>query len=305
MKIALLSRNQKLYSTEKLVEAAVNRGHEVVVLDVLRAYMKIASHNPTIHYQGERLEGFDAVIPRIGASVIGYGTAVLRQFEMMGVVSLNESVAITRARDKLRLMQLLARKGVGIPRTSYANRPDEIRHVIQMVGGAPLVIKLLEGSQHIGVILAETQKAAESVIEGFMDVKTDIMIQEYMPEAEDSDLRCIVIGDRVVAAIKRKAPAGEFRTALHLGGKSSRVRITPQERATARKAARIIGLNVAGVDIVRSNHGPVVTDVHSSPELKGIESATGKNVADMIIADLEKLQRRKTHARGKKPARAI
>ena len=305
MKIALLSRNRKLYSTEKLIEAAVNRGHEVVVLDVLRAYMKIASHNPTIHYEGERLEGFDAVIPRIGASVIGYGTAVLRQFEMMGVVSLNESVAITRARDKLRLMQLLARKGVGIPLTSYANRPDEICHVIEMVGGAPLVIKLLTGSQHIGVILAETQKAAESVIEGFMDVKTDIMIQEYMPEAGDSDLRCIVIGDRVVAAIKRRAPAGEFRTALHLGGKSSTVRITPQERATARRAAHIIGLNLAGVDIVRSNRGPVVTDVHSSPELKGIESATGKNVADMIIADLEKLQLRKTHTRGKKPARVI
>jgi ribosomal protein S6--L-glutamate ligase len=301
MKIALLSRNQKLYSTEKLVEAAVNRGHEVVVLDVLRAYMKIASLNPTIHYRGARLEGFEAVIPRIGASVIGYGTAVLRQFEMMGVVPLNESVAITRARDKLRLMQLLARKGVGIPLTSYANRPDEIRHVIKMVGGAPLVIKLLSGSRHIGVILAETQKAAESVIEGFMDVKTDIMIQEYMPEAGDSDLRCIVIGDRVVAAIKRKAPVGEFRTALHLGGKSSPVRITPEERATARKAARIIGLNVAGVDIVRSKHGPVVMDVHSSPEMKGIESATGKNVADMIIADLEKLQLRKSRAQAKKP----
>ena len=305
MKIALLSRNRMLYSTEKLVETAVDRGHEVVVMDVLRAYMQIASHTPTIHYRGKRLEGFDAVIPRIGASVIGYGTAVLRQFEMMGVVSLNESVAITRARDKLRLMQLLARKGVGIPLTSYANRPDEIRHVIKMVGGAPLVIKLLEGSRHIGMVLAETQKAAESVIEGFMDVKTDILIQEYMPEAGDSDLRCIVIGDRVVAAIKRKAPVGEFRTALQLGGKSSPVRITPEERATARKAARISGLNVAGVDIVRSNRGPVVSDVHSSPELKGIESATGKNVADMIIADLEKLQLRKTHTLAKKPGRVI
>ena len=301
MKIALLSRNRELYSTEKLVEAAEKRGHEVVVLDVLRAYMKISSKDPAIHYQGERLEDFDAVIPRIGASVIRYGTAVLRQFETMGVVSLNESVAVTRARDKLRLMQLLARKGVGIPLTSYANKPDDIRHVIDMVGGVPLVIKLLSGSRHIGAILAETRKAAETVIDGFMDVKTDIMIQEYMPEAGNSDLRCIVIGDRVVAAIKRKAPRGEFRTALHLGARPGPVRITPEERATARKAAHTIGLNVAGVDIVRSNRGPVVTDVNSSPELKGIESATGKNVADLIIADLEKLHLRKKRPRAKKP----
>ena len=299
MKIALLSQNRKLYSTEKLVEAAENRGHEVVVLDVLRAYMKIASHNPSIHYKGERLEGFDAVIPRIGASVTRYGTAVLRQFEMMGVVSLNESVAITRAREKLRLMQLLARKGVGIPLTGYANRPDEIRDVIKLVGGTPLVIKLLEGARHIGVVLAETQKAAETVIEGFMDVKSDILIQEYMPEAGNSDLRCIVIGGKVVAAIKRQAPRGEFRTALHYGAKAGPVRITPEERAIAVRAARVIGLNVAGVDIVRSNRGPVVTDVISSPGLKGIEATTGKNLADMIIVNLGKLRPGKTRTRGK------
>jgi ribosomal protein S6--L-glutamate ligase len=299
MKIALLSRNRKLYSTEKLIEAAEKRGHEVVVLDVLRAYMKIAAHQPSIHYRGERLEGFGAVIPRIGASVTGYGTAVLRQFEMMGVTSLNESVAITRARDKLRLMQLLDRKGVSIPRTAYANRPDEIRDVIKMVGGAPLVIKLLEGSRHIGVVLAETQRAAENVIEGFMDVKTDILIQEYMPEAKDSDLRCIVIGGKVAAAVVHKVPRGEFRAALHLRGKPGQVRITPDERSAATRAARILGLNVAGVDIVRSKRGPVVTDVISSPDLEEIESATGKNVADMIIANLEKLQPGKTRTRGK------
>ena len=299
MKIALLSRNRKLYSTEKLIEAAEKRGHEVVVLDVLRAYMKIAAHQPTIHYSGERLKGFDAVIPRIGASVTGYGTAVLRQFEMLGVASLNESVAITRARDKLRLMQLLDRKGVSIPRTAYANRPDEIRDVIKMVGGAPLVIKLLEGARHIGVVLAETQRAAENVIEGFMDVKTDILIQEYMPEAKNSDLRCIVIGGKVVAAIVHKVPRGEFRDALHLRGKPGQVRITPQERAIATRASRILGLNVAGVDIVRSKRGPVVTDVISSPDLQVIESATGKNLADMIIANLEKLQPGKTRTRGK------
>ena len=299
MKIALLSQNRKLYSTAKLIEAAENRGDEVVMLDVLRAYMKIASFDPTIHYKSEILQGFDAVIPRIGSSVAGYGTAVLRQFEMMGVASLNESVAITRAQDKLRLMQLLARRGVGIPRTGYANRPDEIRDVIKMVGGAPLVIKLLEGSRHIGVVLAETQRAAENVIAGFMDIKTAILIQEYMPEARDSDLRCIVLGGKVVAAIKRKFPRGEFRNALHLVGEPRATRITPQERAIATRAARIIGLNLAGVDIVRSNRGPVVTDVISSPDLQGIESATGKNLADMIIDNLEKLQPGKTRTRGR------
>jgi ribosomal protein S6--L-glutamate ligase len=299
MKLALLSQNRKLYSTAKLIEAAGNRGHEVVVLDVLRAYMKIASHEPTIHYRSERLQGFDAVIPRIGSSVTVYGTAVLRQFEMIGVVALNESVAITRARDKLRLMQLLARRGVGIPRTGYANRPDEIRDVIKMVGGAPLVIKLLEGSRHIGVVLAETQRAAENVIEGFMDIDTDILIQEYMPEARDSDLRCIVLGGKVVAAIKRKFPRGEFRSALHLVGEPRAAKITPQERAIATRAARIIGLNLAGVDIVRSNRGPVVTDVISSPDLQAIEVATGKNLADMIIANLEKLRPGKTRTRGR------
>jgi ribosomal protein S6--L-glutamate ligase len=299
MKIALLSRNRKLYSTRKLIAAAVNRGHEVVVLDVLRAYMKIASNNPTIHYKGERLAGFDAVIPRIGASVTGYGPAVLRQFEMMGVAPLNEAVAIARAQDKLRLMQLLARKGVSIPLTGYANRPDEIPDVIQMVGGAPLVIKLLEGARHIGVVLAESQKAAASVIGGFMDVKTDILIQEYMPEARDSDLRCIVIGGKVVAAIRRKIPRGEFHAVPYRGGKPGLVRITPEERAIATRAARILGLNMAGIDIVRSNRGPVVTDVNSSPGLKGIESATGKNLADMVIANLEKLWPGKTRTRGK------
>jgi ribosomal protein S6--L-glutamate ligase len=299
MKIALLSQNRKLYSTEKLVEAAVNRGHEVVVLDVLRAYMKIAMLNPSIHYRGERLEGFDAVIPRIGASVARYGTAVLRQFEIMGVASLNESVAITRAQDKLRLMQLLARKGVSIPLTGYANRPDEIRDVIEMVGGTPLLIKLLEGARHIGVVLAETQKAAISVIEGFMDVETDILIQEYMSESGDSDLRCIVIGGKVAAAVRRLAPWGEDRTASHRGAKHGPVRITPQERAIATRAAHIIGLNVAGVDIVRSRRGPVVTDVISSPGLEGIEDATGKNVADMMVANLEKQRPGKTRTRGK------
>jgi ribosomal protein S6--L-glutamate ligase len=299
MKIALLSRNRKLYSSRRLIEAAEERGHEVIVIDVLRAYMNIASHKPSIHYKGEPIVGVDAVIPRIGASVTAYGTAVLRQFEMMGVVSLNESVAITRSRDKLRSMQLLSRRGIGMPVTGYAHKPDDIKDVIKMVGGAPLVIKLLQGTQGIGVVLAETQKAAESVIEGFMGIKADILIQEFIKEAGGSDIRCFVIDGKVVAAMKRQGAPGEFRSNLHRGGSSSLIKITPEERSTAVRAARIMGLNVAGVDLLRSNHGPVVMEVNSSPGLEGIEGSTGKDIAGMIIANLEKLKPGKTSTRGK------
>jgi ribosomal protein S6--L-glutamate ligase len=288
MKIALLSRNPKLYSSRRLKEAALERGHEIQVIDVLRAYMNIASHKPTIHYKGEPLEGFDAVIPRIGASVTFYGCSVLRQFEMMGVYPLNESVAITRSRDKLRSLQLLSRKGIGLPLTGFANRPDDIKDMIKMVGGAPLVVKLLEGTQGIGVVLAETQKAAESVIEGFMGVKANILVQEYIKEAGGADIRCFVIGGKVVAAIKRQAAAGEFRSNLHRGGSATLIRITPEERSTAVRAAKIMGLNVAGVDLLRSNHGPVVMEVNSSPGLEGIETATGKDIAGQIIEYIEK-----------------
>jgi ribosomal protein S6--L-glutamate ligase len=288
MKIAILSRNAKLYSTRRLKEAAEERGHEIKILDVLRAYMNIASHKPTIHYKGEPLEGFDAVIPRIGASVTFYGASVLRQFEMMGVYPLNESVAITRSRDKLRSLQLLSRKGIGLPLTGFANKPDDIKDMIKMVGGAPLVVKLLEGTQGIGVVLAETQKAAESVIEGFMGVKANILVQEYIKEAGGADIRCLVIGGKVVAAMKRQAAAGEFRSNLHRGGSASLIRITPEERSTAVRAAKIMGLNLAGVDLLRSNHGPVVMEVNSSPGLEGIENATGKNIAGMVIEYIEK-----------------
>ena len=212
MKIAILSRNPKLYSTRRLMEAAVERGHETRVIDVLRCYMNITSHHPSIHYKGEELEGYDAVIPRIGASVTFYGTAVLRQFEMMGTYPLNESVAITRARDKLRSLQLLSRKGIGLPVTGFAHKPDDIEDLIKMIGGAPLVIKLLEGTQGIGVVLAETHKAAESVIEAFMGLKANILAQEYVKETGGSDIRCFVIGDKVVAAMKRQAREGEFRS---------------------------------------------------------------------------------------------
>jgi ribosomal protein S6--L-glutamate ligase len=300
MKIAILSRDATLYSTQRLVEAARARGHEARVIDVLRCYMNITSHKPTIHYKGEVLDDFDAVIPRIGASVTFYGTAVLRQFEMMGVYPLNESVAITRARDKLRSLQLLSRRGIGLPVTGFAHAPDDVEDLIKMVRGAPLVIKLLEGTQGIGVVLAETQQAAESVIEAFMGLRANILVQEYIKEARGADIRCFVIGDKVVAAMKRQAKEGDFRSNLHRGGTATAVRITPEERSTAVRAARIMGLNVAGVDILRSNHGPVVMEVNSSPGLEGIEGTTTKDIAGMIIELVEKnAGEGKTRTRGK------
>ena len=300
MKIAVLSRNKNLYSTRRLIEAAEARGHEVFTYDVLRCYMNITSMRPSIHYKGENLTGFNAVVPRIGASVTFYGTAVLRQFEMMGVYPLNESVAITRSRDKLRSLQLLARKGIGLPVTGFAHSPDDIEDMLNMVGGAPAVIKLLEGTQGIGVVLAETKKAAESVIEAFMGLKANILIQEFIKEAGGADIRCLVVGGKVVAAMKRQGKEGEFRSNLHRGGSAAVVRLTPEERSTAVRAATIMGLNVCGVDILRSNHGPVVMEVNSSPGLEGIESATGKDVAGLIIEFIEKNSRpNNTRTRGR------
>jgi len=300
MKIGILSRNPKLYSTRRLVEAGQLRGHEVQIVDTLRCYMNIVSHRPAIHYMGEVLTGFDAVIPRIGASVTFYGTAVLRQFEIMGVYPLNESVAITRSRDKLRALQLLARKGIGLPITGFAHSPDDIQDLIKMVGGAPLVIKLLEGTQGIGVVLAETSKAAESVVEAFMGLKVNILVQEYISEAKGADIRCFVIGDRVVAAMKRQAKEGEFRSNLHRGGTASAIKITPEERSTAVRAAKVMGLNVCGVDVLRSNHGPVVMEVNSSPGLEGVETATGKDIAGIVFEFIEKNARpHRTRTKGK------
>jgi ribosomal protein S6--L-glutamate ligase len=300
MKIAILSRNKKLYSTRRLIEACVQRGHEPVVLDVLRTYMNVVASKPEIHYKSVILDPFDAVIPRIGASVTFYGTAVLRQFEMMGAFPLNESVAISRSRDKLRSLQLLSRRGVGLPSTGFAHHPDDIQDLIKMVGGSPLVIKLLEGTQGIGVVLAETKKAAESVIEAFMGLKANIMVQEYIKEAGGADIRCLVVGDKVVAAMKRQALPGEFRSNLHRGGSASLMKITPTERTTAVKAAKIMGLNVAGVDILRSERGPLIMEVNSSPGLEGIESATGKDIAGLIIEFIEKnAQPHKTRTRGR------
>jgi ribosomal protein S6--L-glutamate ligase len=300
MRIAILSRSRKIYSTRRLMEAARERGHQVEVVDTLRCYMNIASHRPTIHYRGNQLEPFDAVIPRIGASITFYGTAVLRQFEMMGTFPLNESVAVTRSRDKLRSLQLLARKGIGMPVTGFCRAADDIGDVIEMVGGAPLVVKLLEGTQGIGVVLCETRKAAESVLEAFMGLNVSIMVQEYIKEAGGADIRCFVVGEKVVAAIKRQAKPGEFRSNLHRGGTASLIKITPEERSSAVRAARVMGLNVAGVDLLRSNHGPLVMEVNSSPGLEGIETATGKDVAGMIISFMEKnAKKNRTRTRGR------
>lgn len=299
MKIALLSRNRNLYSSKRLIEAAESRGHEIRILDVLRCYMNITSNRPSIHYKGEELTDFDAVIPRIGASVTFYGTAVLRQFEMMGIYPLNESVAISRSRDKLRSMQLLSRKGIGLPVTGFANKPDDIADLIKMVGGAPLVIKLLQGTQGIGVVLAETRNAAKSVIESFLGLNASVLVQQFIKEAGGSDIRCFVVGEKVVAAMKRQGAEGEFRSNIHRGGSASLVSITPEERKTALRAANTMGLNVCGVDILRSDTGPVVMEVNSSPGLEGIENATNKDIAGSIIQFIEKTAKKgKTGTKG-------
>ncbi|WP_372870616.1 30S ribosomal protein S6--L-glutamate ligase [Shewanella sp.] len=288
MRIAVLSQGPELYSTRRLVEAANARGHEVRVINPLECYMNINMRASSIHIAGEELPMFDAVIPRIGSSITFYGCAVLRQFEMMGVYTLNESVAVTRSRDKLRSMQLMSRRGIGLPITGFANKPSDIPDLIEMVGGAPLVIKLLEGTQGIGVVLAETRKAAESVIEAFMGLKANIMVQEYIREANGADIRCFVLGDKVIAAMKRQAAPGEFRSNLHRGGSATLVKLSPEERSIAIRAAKTMGLSVAGVDLLRSNHGPLVMEVNSSPGLEGIEGATSKDVATSIITYIEK-----------------
>lgn len=288
MKIGVLSRKAELYSTRRLVEAARDRDHDVHVINPLRCYMNITSHQPEIHYKGERLEGFDAIIPRIGASITFYGTAVVRQFEMTGVYCLNESVAISRSRDKLRSLQLLARKGIGLPVTGFAHSTKYTDDLIRLVGGPPLVVKMIEGTQGVGVVLAETRKAAQSVIQAFRSLKANILVQEFIKESSGRDIRCWVIGDKVVAAMLRIGPEGEFRSNLHRGGRAETVRITPEERSTAVRAAKIMGLRVAGVDMLRSNHGPVIMEVNSSPGLEGIEKTTGKDVARMVITYIEK-----------------
>ncbi len=300
MKIALLTRNPKLYSHQRIIEAATARGHEIVPIDYLRCYMNITSRKPELRYLGEKLAGFDAVIPRIAASHTFYGLAVLRQFEMMGVYPLNESVAIGRSRDKLRSLQILAREGVGLPVTAFANESTRTDEVLEIVGGAPVVIKLLEGTQGIGVVLGETHKSAKSVIEAFHGANIAILVQEFIKEAEGKDIRAFVVGRKLVATMERVGAKGDFRSNLHRGGTATEVKLTPVERATALKAARAMGLNVAGVDLLRSKRGPVVMEVNSSPGLEGIEKTTTVDVAAAIIDFLEKNAKpNRTKTRGK------
>lgn len=287
MKIAILSRKKDLYSTQRLMEAAKERGHEADAIDTLRCYMNITSTHPTIHYKGSELKHYDAVIPRVGASITFYGAAVVRQLEMMNVFCLNPSVAITRARDKLRSLQILSKNGIGMPITGFAHSIDEIQDLIKMVGGVPLIIKFLEGTQGVGVVLVETTKAARSVLEAFLGLKVNILVQEYIKESSGTDIRCFVVGGKVVASMKRQAKSEEFRSNLHRGGKASAVEITEEERLMAIRAAHIIGLNVAGIDIVRSNRGPLILEVNASPGLEGIEKATGLDVAGTIIDFIE------------------
>jgi ribosomal protein S6--L-glutamate ligase len=288
MKICILSRSTTIYSTRRLVEAAIKRGHEVDVVNPLKCYMNISASKPEIHFNGKNLPHYDAVIPRIGASVTFYGTAVVRQFEMMGTYVLNESQAISRSRDKLRSLQLLSGRGIGMPITGFAHAPGDTNDLIKLVGGAPIVLKLLEGTQGVGVVLAETKKAAESVIDAFRGLKTYFLAQEYIKEAKASDIRLFVIGNKVVATMMRKGKEGDFRSNLHRGGTASTVQITAEEKKTAILSAQILGLRVAGVDILRSNRGPMVMEVNSSPGLKGIESTTGQDIADEIIKYIEK-----------------
>jgi len=287
MKIGILSRNPKLYSSKRLVEAGEKRGHSMHVIDTLRCYMDITASKPVVRYQGSKLEGFDAIIPRIGASITNYGTAVIRQFEMMGVFCLTESVALGRSRDKLRALQLLSRKDIGMPATGFAHHVDNTKDLIKLVGGAPLVVKLLEGTQGRGVVLAETGKAAESVIDAFRELEADFLVQEFIKEAGGRDVRCFVIGNKVIAAMERTAQVGEFRSNLHCGGSAQITKLTALERKTAVKAAQTLGLRVSGVDLLRAQRGPLVMEVNSSPGLEGIETATGQDIAGAIIEYIE------------------
>lgn len=294
MKIGVLASNPKLYSNKRLMEAGQERGHDMEFINISHCYMDITASNPEIHYRGgEILKDYDAVIPRIKPSITFYGTSVLRQFEAQDVYCLNGSISIGRSRDKLRCLQLLSSKGINIPRTGYANSPQDTKDLIKMVGGAPLIIKLLEGTQGKGVVLAETTKAASSVINAFKSLKANILVQEFIAESKGTDLRCFVIGDKVVAAMERRAPEGEFRANIHLGGQAHKVKITPTERKMSVAAAKAAGLKVAGVDLIRSDHGPQVLEINSSPGLEGIEGITNKDLAGMMIEHIEKNAHRK------------
>ena len=286
MKIAILSRNVSLYSTRRLKEAALERGHDVAVVDYLRCYMEITARRPKVLYKGKEVRP-DAVIPRVGATYTFYGAAVVRQFELADVFTVNSSQAISRSRDKLRSMQLLSRAGVGLPTTSFAHSTQDIDGILEVVGGPPVVVKLLEGTQGLGVILAETRKAAESVIGAFRQLDANILVQEYIEEADGADIRAFVVGGKVVAAMKRQGAEGEFRSNLHRGGTSEVVELTPNQNAAAIRAAKTMELNVAGVDLIQSKEGPMILEVNSSPGLEGIEGVSDVDIADSIIEFIE------------------
>lgn len=300
MKLVMLARNPSLYSHRRIIESARTRGHSIDVINTLHVHMNVSSSKPTLWHGGRLLPHYDAVIPRIGASITHYGLAVLRQFEVQGVFPLNESVAIGRSRDKLRALQLLAREGIGLPVTAFAHGPRRAEDVIKEVGGTPCVIKLLAGTQGRGVILAETAASAKSIIEAFSAANLNILVQEYIKEAGGTDIRALVVGGVVVASMMRSGKMGEFRANLHRGGKAEPVAISDEERKTALRSAEVLGLNVAGVDMLRSNRGPVVVEVNSSPGIEGMEQASGFDVAGAMIEFLERRAKRwETQTRGK------
>src|SRR3990167_4023678 len=289
MKIAILATKADVYSHVRLKEEGELAGHKVTIINPLKCYMNVAASQPSIHHRGkEEFDKYDAVIPRIGVQFTFYGTAVLRHLETMGMYSLNSSIAILRARDKFRSLQILARKGLPIPSTGFAQSPDDTEDLIQMVCGAPVVIKLLEGTQGKGVILAESHLSAVSTINAFKEMSANILVQEFIREAEGTDIRCFVVGDKVVAAIKRQAKEGDFRANVHQGGKATKVKITKEERTVAVAASKVLGLRVAGVDIIRSNRGPLILEVNASPGLEGVETASQINVASKVIQYIEK-----------------
>lgn len=288
MNIKVLSRNKNLYSTQRLVEAGQKRGHDVEIIDHLKCNITIEKRKPRIYYKGDYLSDVDAIIPRIGASVTFYGTAVVRQFEMMGVFTTTDSEALVRSRDKLRSLQILSRSKVGLPKTVFTNYSNEVEDVIKQVGGAPLILKLLEGTQGLGVVLAETKNAAKSVIEAFNGLQARVMVQEFVKEAKGEDIRAFVVDGHVVGAMRRKAKDGEFRSNLHRGGTAEVIELSDEEEIVAIKATKALGLGVAGVDMLQSERGPLILEVNPSPGLEGIEKATGKNIAKYIIRYIEK-----------------
>ncbi|MDQ3534798.1 MAG: 30S ribosomal protein S6--L-glutamate ligase [Bacteroidota bacterium] len=294
MKIAVLSRNPGLYSTKRLLAAARERGHEAVIIDHAKCDILIEQNEPAIFYKGDKITDIDAIIPRIGASVTFYGTAVVRQFEMMHVFSAIESQAIVRSRDKLRSLQILSREGLGMPKTAFTNFSKEEKFLLNQLGGSPLVIKLLEGTQGLGVVLAETKKAAQSVIEAFHGLKARIIVQEFIKEAKAADIRAFIVDGEVVGAMKRQGKEGEFRSNLHRGGTASIIKLSRAEKTAALKAAKSLGLAIAGVDMLQSSRGPLILEVNSSPGLEGIEIATGINIAAKIIKYIERNQQKKS-----------